>query len=40
MAKKEPVLVVDSSLLIALGVVCAGIAGLRAFLNAEWGRHK
>lgn len=40
MAKKDPVLVVDSSLLIALGVVCAGIAGLRAFLNAEWGRHK
>ena len=40
MAKKEPVLSVDSSLLIVLGVVCAGIAGLRAFLNAEWGRHK
>ena len=40
MAKKEPVLSVDSSLLIVLGVVGAGIAGLRAFLNAEWGRHK
>ena len=40
MAKKEPALSVDSSVLIALGIVCAGIAGIRAFLNAEWGRHK
>lgn len=40
MAKKEPVLVVDSSLLIVLGVICAGYAGVRAFLDAEWGRHK
>ncbi len=40
MAKKDPVLSFSPSLLVALGVVCAGIAGMRAFLNAEWGRHK
>ena len=40
MAKKEPVLSIDLSLIVALSAVCAGIAGLRAFLNAEWGRHK
>lgn len=40
MSKKDPVLVVDSSLLIVLGIVCAGLCGVRAFLNAVWGRHK
>ena len=40
MAKKEPVLSISSSLLVALCAIGACYAGVRCFLNAEWGRHK
>lgn len=40
MSKKEPVLTVSSSLLVALGVIGVAYAAFRSFLNAEWGRHK
>ena len=40
MAKKDPVLVVDTSLICALCIIGVGYAGFRVFLNNLWGRHK
>lgn len=40
MAKKEPVLVVDSKVLVVLCLLGVGYYGINRFLNAEWGRHK
>ena len=40
MAKKEPVLVVDSSLVLVVCACIGAYAGVRVFLNNLWGRHK